>query len=303
MTADTEKKLPFMVAALLALGAWLACLTALFLIGRTNFLWTGAVFTALAAWFGYMAGQKSGKLGAFLEQAALAFSLCGKALLIFGLAVLWSLTAGQVCWLVWGMTALSYPFFTQKMDRAVMSFASVLVLQVWVFQHRAVMGPYMESLSVLLFVSAYVLFLAPNEKLRPLAWGILPGCAAGFVFSLIGQEDFFISLNPLFLAVCLCVVYAWRAREKCQVGAVALILLLSYLTNTGTVMGIALLALGFVQKRLSMKIVGAAVFALSLVWLYYQMKTTLLVKAYYLWASGLILLAVYGWQKRGMYAS
>ncbi len=36
MTADTEKKLPFMVAALLALGAWLACLTALFLNGLSR---------------------------------------------------------------------------------------------------------------------------------------------------------------------------------------------------------------------------------------------------------------------------
>ena len=104
------------------------------------------------------------------------------------------------------------------------------------------------------------------------------------------------------LGICLCGVYAWRVREKFNLALAVLILLLSYVTNSGTVMGLALLTLGFGQNKLSLKIAGSAVFALSLIWLYYHMQTTLLVKAYYLWASGLLLLGVYAWLKRGNYA-
>ena len=299
---NTENKLPFMVSALLAIGAWMACVAALFLIGLQNLLWPGAVFVALAAVLVYAAGRKSGLAGTFMEQAALAFSLCGKGLLIAGLSSLWTLSEGQMCLLVWLVTALSYPLFTQKMDRAVMVFASMLALQFWLFEYQTEIWPCMETISILLFVLAYVLFFVPSEKVSPLAWGLLPSCALAFAFGLMKEEPFGLVFNALFLGVCLCAVYAWQAREKFHIAVAVLILLVSYLTNSGTVMGVALLALGFGQCRLSLKIAGAAVFALSLIWLYYHMQNTLLVKAYYLWASGLLLLGLYAWQKRGSYA-
>ena len=297
---NTENRLPFMVSALLALGAWLACLPVLFLIGRQ--FWTGAAFVVLAAGLLYGAGRKGGVAGAFMEQAALAFSLCGKGLLIFGFIKLWSLSTGQACLLVWLITALSYFVFTQKMDRTVMVFASMLALQYWLFMYTTEIWPYMETVSILLFVAAYVLFFVPSEKVSPLAWGILPGCASAFAFGLIQKGTFGLAFNALFLGAALCAVYAWRAGKKFNIALAVFILLFCYLTNCGTVMGIALLALGFAQSRLSLKIVGTAVFALSLIWLYYHMQTTLLVKAYYLCASGLLLLGLYAWQKRGSYA-
>lgn len=297
-----ENKLPFMVSALLALGAWLACLASAFLIGQHNLVWTGAAFVILAAALAYGAGGKGGVAGAFMAQAALAFSLCGKGLLIFGMVFLWKLTAGPACILVWVVTAISYPFFTQKMDRALMVFASMLALQYWLFHSQTDGWPFMETLSVLLFVLAYVLFFVPSEKVSPLAWGILPGCASAFAFGLIQKGTFGLAFNALFLGAALCAVYAWRAGKKFNIALAVFILLFCYLTNCGTVMGIALLALGFAQSRLSLKIAGSAVFALSLIWLYYHMQTTLLVKAYYLWATGLLLLGVYAWQKRGSYA-
>ena len=299
---NTENKLPFMVSALLAIGAWLACVAALFLIGFQNLLWPGAAFVVVAAVLTYAAGRKSGLSGVFMEQAALAFSLCGKGLLIWGMVFLWKLTPGQICLLVWAVSAVSYFVFTQKMDRAVMVFASMLALQYWLFEYQRDCWPFMETLSILLFVLAYVLFFVPGEKLRPLAWGILPSCAAAFVFGLFGAAPFGLALNTLLLGACLCGVYAWLTREKFNMAVAALILLLCYLTNSGTVMGVALLALAFGQNRLSLKIAGFAVFAVSLIWLYYHMQTTLLVKAYYLWAAGFVLLGMYVWQKRGHYA-
>lgn len=298
----TENKLPFMVSALLAVGAWLACLAALFLIGLQNLLWPGAAFVVAAAVLVYAAGRKSGLAGVFMEQVSLAFSLCGKGLLIFAMVFLWKLTPGQICLLVWAVSAVSYFVFTQKMDRAVMAFCSMLALQYWLFEYQRDCWPFMETLSILLFVLAYVLFFVPGEKLRPLAWGILPSCAAAFVFGLFGAAPFGLALNTLLLGACLCGVYAWRTKEKFNIGLAVLIILLCYLTNSGTVMGVALLALAFGQNRLSLKIAGFVVFAASLIWLYYHMQTTLLVKAYYLWAAGLVLLLVYAWQKRGHYA-
>ena len=299
---NTETKLPFMVSALVTVGAWLACLMAIILMGWPNFLGAGVWFITLAAGLTYAAGRTTGVAGAFWAQASLAFSLCGKGLLIFGLTKLWALSARQACWLVWGITLLGYPIFTQKMDRSVMSFASALALVVWVFEHKGVMWPCMESLSILLFMAAYILFFSSRETLRPIAWGLLPACGAAFGFALVEDGLFTLPFDALFLGVCLCGVYAWRVRRNFNVWLAGLILVLAYLTNVGTVMGAALLALGFSQNRWSLKIAGVGVFALSLVWLYYHMQTTLLVKAYYLWASGLVLLALYAWQKRGSYA-
>ena len=291
-----------MVAALLTVGAWLACFVAMVLMGWSYIHLTGAAFVALAAVLTYMSGCKNGVLGAFMAQAALAFSICGKGLLIFGLIVLWSLTSGQACGLVCLITVISYPVFTQKIDRALMVFASVSAFEWWVCQYRFFIWPYMETISVLLFVGAYILFLMQSKKVRPLAWGILPACASAFVLALAFRENFSMSFNSLLLGICLCGVYAWQVRDKFNLGVAVLILLLSYLTNTGTVMGVALLALAFGQNRLSLKIAGAAVFSLSLIWLYYHMETTLLVKSYYLWAVGVVLLILYAWQKRGTYA-
>ena len=298
----TENKLPFMVSVLLAIGAWLACLAALFLIGLQNLLWTGAAFVVAAAVLVYAAGRKSGLAGVFMEQVSLAFSLSGKGLLIWSMVFLWNLTPGQTCLLVWAVTAAGYCVFTQKMDRAVMVFASMLALQYWLFGYQTEIWPYMETLSIVLFVLAYVLFFVPAEQVRPLAWGILPSCAVAFLFGLFGVAPFGLALNTLLLGACLCGVYAWRMKEKFNIGIAVLIILLCYLSNAGTVMGVALLALAFGQNRLSLKIAGYAVFALSLIWLYYHMQTTLLVKAYYLWAAGLVLLGLYAWQKRGHYA-
>ena len=302
MTVNTEPKTPFIVSALLAVGAWLACAITLVLIGWINTLGTGVAAVVLAVVFTQLSQRMDGVAGAFWAQAALAFSLCGKGIVLGGLSMLWHLNTGQTFWLVLGFTLAGYPIFTQKMDRALMVCASAMVLFFWVFEEHSSLALYMETAAVLLFVVAYVLFFVPNENVRPVAWGILPVCAMPFVALLLGRAEASLPLNSLILGLCLCGVYFWRAREKFHIGVAALILLVSYLTNSGTVMGAALLALAFSQNRLSLKITGAAVFALSLVWLYYQMQTTLLVKAYYLWAAGIILLAVYAWQKRGTYA-
>ncbi len=291
-----------MVSALVTVGACLACVLTMILMGWPNFLGAGVGSVLLALVGTYVAGRTRGVAGAFWAQTALVFSLCGKGLLIFGLGMLWHLSAAEACWLVWGITLLGYPIFTQKMDRAVMSFASAMALLWWVFQQRTGTWPWLESLSVLLFVVAYVLFFVPSEKVRPVAWGLLPACLAAFGCSWLFGRVATLPVNALLLGLCLCGVYAWRAKSRFNGYVAVLILLLSYITNVGTVMGGALLALAFSQNRLSLKIAGTAVFALSLVWLYYHMQTTLLVKSFYLWAAGLVLLAVYAWQKRGIYA-
>ena len=299
---NTETKLPFMVSALVTIGTCLTCLLIIGPLGWLSFLGAGVWILLLALLFTHLSGRTHGVAGAFWAQAALAFSLCGKGIVLGGLSMLWHLNTGQTFWLVLGFTLAGYPIFTQKMDRALMVCASAMALFFWVFEDHSSLALYMETAAVLLFVLSYVLFFVPNENVRPVAWGILPACAMPFVALLLGEAETSLPLNSLILGLCLCGVYFWRAREKFHIGVAALILLVSYLTNSGTVMGAALLALAFSQNRLSLKITGAAVFALSLVWLYYQMQTTLLVKAYYLWAAGLILLAVYAWQKRGTYA-
>ena len=299
---NTETKLPFMVSALLAVGAWLACLLSMLVMGLASVQLAGAVLVGFAAVFTYKMERTSGLSRVFFMQVALAFSICGKGMLIFGLMELWPSTSFQRCLLMWGATALSYPVFTQKLDRTIMAFGSALMAFLVVFEYLPALVPYMEPAAILLFVLALVLFFVPNENIRPIAWGMLLACTVPFALLLLGEVKTFLPQNALALGVCLVGVYAWRAREKFHIGVAALILVLSYLTNNGTMMGAALLALAYSQNRLSLKIAGTAVFGLSLVWLYYHMQTTLLVKSFYLWASGLALLALYVGLKRRNYA-
>lgn len=304
---NTREKIPFMVSVLLAAGAWLSCLAALFFFWGLDFVWFGVIFIFLAAALGFWSGRARGAFGAFAAQAALAFSLFGKGLLVFGLADLWKLRHGGWFVLVAAVAVLGYPFFRQKADRVICVGAACAAGFVWLAQ----IWPYApwawECALAAGFALAYFLFLQDKPVLRPLAWGLtLNGLAWGALFPTAvrwlgggsGAEAF--SPYPSLLAgAFLCGFYAWRARQNFNALFAVLILLLAYLTNLGAVMGAALLALGFAQKRVSLKITGVLAFALSLYWLYYNMQVTLLVKSYSLCLAGALLLGVYAWLKRG----
>lgn len=298
-----------MVSALLAFGAWLSCLAALFFFWGLQFVWFGVIFILLAAALTFWAGRARGAAGAFASQAALAFSLFGKGLLVVGLADLWNLHSGGWFALTACTAALSYPFFRQKADRVLCAGAACAAGIIWMV-HLYPDGFFIwECALVFLFALAYFFFLADKAVLRPLAWALalnaviwavfFPSAPAWFGWN--GAAAF--TLYPrLLLGAVLCGFYLWRGGKSFNIIAALLILLAAYLTNIGAVMGAALLVLGYVQKRVSLKIAGALAFAAALFWLYYQMQVTLLVKSYYLCAAGLVLLGAYAWLKRGEHA-
>lgn len=295
-----EEKVPFMVSVLLAFGAWLACLAALFFFAQRNTIWLGAAFVCAAAACQYGAVRQSGALKAFLAQASLAFSLFGKGMLFFGVAGLWGLHAGGCFVFLTVMAAVSYPVFTQKTDRALTVCAAACAAFAWA-EDLGARPVHLETLSVAVFAAAYALFLSGRALWRPLAWGMLSACAAP-VFMAYGDTAAFGGINQVLLGAVLCGFYAWQTRKDFNITAAALILVLAFLSNSGVCMGAALLALGFAQRSRLPKAVGAGVFALALCWLYYHMQVTLLVKSYYLCAAGLLLLGAYAWLKRGTYA-
>ncbi len=295
-----EEKVPFMVSALLAFGAWTACLAALFFFALRNMVWFGAGFILAAAVCQYGAGRREGALKAFLLHASLAFSLFGKGMLFFGMADLWGLNAGGCFILLAVMAALSYPLFTLTIDRAVTVFAAAWCAFAWLWELRVPLM-YLETAAVSLFAAAYALFISGRRLWRPLAWGLLPACAAPAVISVFDPASarLFSGLNQVLLGAALCGFYAWRARKDFNIVIAALILVLAFVGNSGVCMGAALLVLGFAQKSRMFQITGAGVFALALCWLYYHMQTTLLIKSYYLCAAGLLLLGACAWLKRG----
>ena len=172
-----EEKVPFMVSVLLAFGAWLACLAALFFFALRNMIWFGAAFICVAAACRYAESRSiEGALKAFLAHASLAFSLFGKGMLFFGITDLWGLNAGGCFVLLTVMAAVSYPLFTQGMDRAVTVFAAAWCAFAWLWELRVPLV-YMETLSVAFFAAAYALLMGSRALWRPLAWGLLPACA------------------------------------------------------------------------------------------------------------------------------
>lgn len=303
-----KNQVPFMVSVLLAVGAWISCLMLIlcFSLSALRQSWiAGVIYTLFAALLAYVSEKAQGIQAAgqaFLTQLSLAFSLVGKTLLVIGVAEIFNFQIGGVFLLTSVLAIGSYHVFTQKMDRtltvAAAGFAGMAYLAEYGLSSLA-----MEWAAVALFLISYIVFLLKKENLRPLAWGLMLVSAAPLMMLFDDQKaPIFGGLTQLFLGVGLVVLYAWQERSRFCLWVAAAILILTYLSNTGTAMGAALLTLGFVQKNLYQKVLGGFAFSAGLVWLYYNMQTTLLIKSYYLMITGILLLGIYVWQKRGTHA-
>lgn len=309
-----QEKVHWIISVMLVIGAWFATL---FLLGTSYLLGSGLldplflgvffIMVAAALAWGVFRAEASGALAVFLSQVELAFSLCGKTLFCIALILRWRLKCGETFALAAAVAALSYPVFRQKADRTVTLCTALCLGMVWLLDLH-LPGVWLETLSVVLFMGAYVLFIRRKDVEKPLAWALFGACLfASFVwlgefkdwFSVAEMEPFLPVINNLLLGAALSVIYVWRNKERANGWIVILLLLLCVLGNIGTVMGLALLALGFAQKRLPLKIIGAGMMYISLIWLYYNMRQTLLVKSYYLGAAGLLLLGAYIWLKKG----
>lgn len=313
-----QAKVHWMISVLLVIGAWLS---ALFLLGTSYLiggglldpLYLGGFFmiaAAALAW-GVRRADKPAALAVFLSQVELAFSLCGKTLFCLALIVRWKLEFGSAFAVVAVTAALSYPVLRQTADRAVTVCAALCMGIAWpVLTVSSFPAVLLETASVVLFMGAYVLLARGKENEKALAWALLGACvfASSIWLSetmnpywnpLAKTASYWSVFNGLLLGAALSLVYAWHSKGKANGWLVLLLLLLCVLGNLGTVMGLALLVLGFAQKRLPLKIIGAWVMYNSLVWLYYNMQHTLLVKSYYLGAAGLALLGAYMWLKKG----
>lgn len=208
------------------------------------------------------------------------------------------------------MAVLSYPVFRQQADRAITVCAALCMGIAWPVLVTSFPGVLLETCTVFLFMVAYILFVREKEAGKPLAWALLGACLFSasiylsetsniYWFSVDKTVLFYPIINSLLLGAALNAVYVWSVNGKANGWIIISTLLVCVLSNTGTAMGLALLALGFVQKRLSLKIIGAVVMYTSLIWFYYNMQSTLLLKAGYLCAAGGVLLGAYAWLKRG----
>lgn len=297
-----QAKMPWMVSALLGFGAWLACaLSLLFFLKQNLAPWVGLGFVLLAYGLDWGAARCGGAWGAFWAQASLAFSLCGKGLLLFGLGKEYHLGLGGGFAVATVLAALSYPLFRHPLDRTAVVWAAGCLGMGYLYETLHGPWAYLELLSVGVFAVAYALFWMRREWMQPVAWALWGTCFIPVLVALFndGGTMGFGSLNSLLLGVVLCAFYVWRERKQSSVWIAALVLMVAYLSNTGTLMGGALVCLGLAQKRRLPAVAGGSVFALSLVWLYYHMQTTLLVKSFYLCGAGALLLLAYAVLKKG----
>lgn len=300
-------KMHWMISALLVAGAWLSALCFVgisYLIGGVSLdpLYFGGFFIIAAAVLALCLRRADlpAVWTAFLNQVELAFSLCGKALFCIGFILRWRLEPGGAFAVAAVMAAAGYPLFRQKADRAVSVCAALCMGIAWqVLTIPSFPSALLETFAVAAFAGAYILLLRNKQAGAPLAWALLGACAFASGIYLSETTFSLFWFNPPLLGAALCAVYARGVRGTANGWVMLGILLLCVLSNTGTVMGLALLVLGFVQKRLSLKIIGAGVMYASLIWLYYSMHATLLVKSYYLGAAGLLLLGAYVKFKKG----
>lgn len=291
-----------MVSVLLAFGAWISCLMIVLCFGFSAFqqsLIPGVIYTLFAALLAHSSEKAQNIQKAFVGQLSLAFSLVGKTLLVMGLTEIFNFQIGGIFLSTSLLAVASYRIFSQKMDR-------ILTVAAAGFTGMAYLAEYtksafaMEWVSVVLFLLAYVLFLLKKENLRPLAWGLmLVSSGPLMMFFYDGKNTVFSGFSHLLLGGGFVLIYIWQVRHRLSLVMIGLMLFLCYLTNTGSTAGLALVSLGFIQKNIYQKVWGVFIFAAGLVWLYYNMQTTLLIKSYYLMGVGLLLLGVYAWLRRG----
>lgn len=298
---------PKWVQGMLLLGALISVILcswgSSFLFGWRLPAWLVAlVFTALGWWMSRKNQGRTDFAYVFCAQLGLMFAIIGRVELLDWLSAwVYHQRSGELL-MVCAVAAASYPIFKAKIDR--------LFFCTWALCMAADYTGYVVSGSVwilllarvfplVLFGTAWWIFVRRRTSLRPLAYACLIACAYGFTTLTLHAGINIVHLLAAGMA-------AWGVSRlnlpfKTRALACCGIVMLACWLNILAFMGLFACALGYYLRERLVEWLGLAFFACGLIWMYYNMHATLLQKSGWLTLAGACLLLAYAWVRR-MYA-
>ena len=279
----------FLSSAVCVLGTWL-------IVGMDSMLLWGLCWTGFGYWLLRLGKQHGDIAYVFVEYLGLILSIGGRAVILILLTEnISNPVVEALC--VTAVAAISYPFFTHKLDRFIFSAISLFVWTEVLHEERLVSNSYFGFISLVLVSASGWFFAARKVVLRPLAYALLgvglgnciPGMPGEIWHGLVrvlaaGSVAFGISRLPV------------KFVEKlflCLLTAV-----LACCLNSLAFLGIVVCVAGYLLREKIAEWLGMAAFCAGLWFLYFSLSGTLLYKSGCLVGSGLVVLALYAYMRR-----
>jgi len=312
-----EEDSPWFVKAIQAFSGWLA---ALFILGFIGIVFSSYLTSPVPCLFfgGFAILTGLGLIftasNSFIENLGLAVSLAGQALVLFGLIQIKGLSETLVCVSMFILQAALCYLMRSYTHRALSALFAMLALY---------LALWFESLSVLFY--GPVLFLCtliwmhefkfPSQmhRLRPIGYGcvlalvVLTGTRVlspknisdlGFNFHFKDTLTLQLVTQALIAAAMLYLVVSLLKRYKLKIfsgtGIIAMVAVVAVCTLSffapGVAVGISIILIGFANVNNLLMALGVITLIVYTSSYYYQLDTTLLVKALSMLALGVALL-------------
>ncbi len=247
-------------------------------------------------------------IGFFMSQAANCLMLIGKACIFSGVFDFFSIAQGQSQLLTGAFLIMisTYFIFDSYADRFLCSiffFGMLFLFSGGFYMHSGWMiNLSQETLAAWGFVLTALIFIKRASLFYPIAWALIAAMcsvpvmqietAKGTAYTAVLFNDNKL-LIVAFMAACAAVhIHLTAAFNKRNLAAVCIFILCCLPFNIPVLMGAGYLFLGVFFRDLRLKILGYAVLAGGLLFLYYSLHITLIEKAWLLMTSGLVFLGV-----------
>jgi len=298
----SEERTPYYIRALVAVGAWVAAgffvafLIASNVIGDESeaVVW-GLVFIAAATVLRRFVKSL------FPVQLALALSVAGHAMVLFGVFESFHHELWPVPLVAAVLSAVLYPLYRDTVHRFLSTLLVTGTLAGWFLSDNE-LHHCIHLLVIAEVVGAGVLFTRARlpRALRPLAYGLAVSLCMTATFVLIPREHLATPWWPssVVLALGLVWLYQWIAggpehlRDESILIAVVATLVLGAATPglLGMLAALGLVALGHARDDRMLTALGLVFMPVFIVGYYYSLNTTLIVKSGVLFGSGAVLL-------------
>lgn len=295
---------PKLVQGMLLFGALISCVAILF--GGTVFgvrvprSVIGVLFTAAGWW---LSAKNEGRADwgyVFCAQLGLVLGIIGRMELIDWLVSFASYAREWYALVFCAVAAAGYPFFKAKIDRLFFCTWALVALLDYMQNGLLRSAAGMEMLSAVLcaffFGGSLWIFASRRIGLKPLAYAGVIACGVGLVClsDTVGRNLSLVLFAGMasFCASRLPVPFKTRAL------ICALIVVLACWLPVYAFAGLLACAAGYYLRERLLEWVGMAGFAAGLMWMYYDMNTTLLAKSGWLALAGACTLAAYAWVRR-----
>ncbi|WP_455365544.1 DUF4401 domain-containing protein [Kaarinaea lacus] len=250
----------------------------------------------------------------FITQVALAVSLAGEALIVFGVAQMSDSIEITVLSFI-GLELVLVAFYPDIVHRFLSAASIIVALTILLFQWKALDWVHLIVIAFAIFfvvlVHAEEQFLARGQSrlLAPVKWGVLFGQLGVLMLStiyIVPELSRSIELFPnpwissiglglllLYLVYQLInsVDFNFSPANTAAVYASCLVVVVASVMVPGLIMALILLLLGFVKADRVLMGVAIGFFVVFLTAFFYGIELTLLMKSIVLIATGLVLLA------------